>query len=141
MHGKFPNYLHNDHRDISQSFQWMKYTGLKGETEGLIIAAQDLALNARYYCKHVVKQGATDKCKMFHGHPETVENIIAGCQTLASDKYLDRHNMAAAQLHLDICKHYNMQVSAKQWYEHKPERVMENAKVVVLWDFQICTDG
>ena len=39
---------------------WMKHTGVKGETEGLITAAQDQALNTRYYSKHNVKQGTTD---------------------------------------------------------------------------------
>ena len=41
MHGKFPNYLDKDHVDVELSFKWMKHTGLKGETEGLITAAQD----------------------------------------------------------------------------------------------------
>ena len=36
MNGKFPKYLEKDHVDQEMSFQWMKYTGLKGETEGLI---------------------------------------------------------------------------------------------------------
>ena len=88
------------------SFQGMKYTGLKGETEGLITAAQDQALNTRYYSKHIIKQGSTDRCRMCHTQVETVEHIISGCQTLAADKYLNRHNQVAAQLHLDICKHY-----------------------------------
>ena len=35
----------------------MKHTGLKGETEGLITAAQDQAHNTRYYSKHIIKQG------------------------------------------------------------------------------------
>ena len=38
-------------------FEWMKHTGLKGETEGLITAAQDQALNTRYYSKHIIKTG------------------------------------------------------------------------------------
>ena len=38
MHGKFPNYVDKDHMDVELSFQWMKCTGLKGETEGLITA-------------------------------------------------------------------------------------------------------
>ena len=42
----------------------MKHTGLKGETEGLITAAQDQALNIRYYSKHITKQGTTDRCRM-----------------------------------------------------------------------------
>ena len=41
MHGKIPRYLEKDHVDQEMSFQWMKYTGLKGETEGFITAAQD----------------------------------------------------------------------------------------------------
>ena len=121
MHGKFPKYLDKDHVDIELSFEWMKHTGLKGETEGLITAAQDQALNTRYYSKHIIKQGTTDKCRMCKTQPETVEHIISGCQTLAADKYLNRHNQVAAQLHLDICKHYNIKVEAQHWYQHKPE--------------------
>ena len=64
MHGKFPNYLDKDHVDVELSFKWMKHTGLKGETEGLITAAQDQALNTRYYSKHIIKQGTTDRCRM-----------------------------------------------------------------------------
>ena len=121
MHGKFPNYLDKDHVDVELSFKWEKHTGLKGETEGLITAAQDQALNTRYYSKHITKQGTTDKCRMCHAQPETVEHIISGCQTLAADQYLNRHNQVAAQLHLDICRHYGIKVEAECWYQHKPE--------------------
>ena len=38
----------------------MKHTGLKGEAEGLIILAQDQALNYRYYNKYIIKKSATD---------------------------------------------------------------------------------
>ena len=86
MHGKFPNYLDKDHMDIELSFEWMKHTGLKGETEGLITAVQDQALNTRYYSKQIIKQGTTDRCRMCHTQPETVEHIISGCQTLAADE-------------------------------------------------------
>ena len=69
-----------------------------------------------------------------------VERIISGCQTLAADQYLNRHNQAAAQLHLDICRHYGIKVEAECWYQHKPERVMENEKATILWDSPIITD-
>ena len=36
MHEKFPYYLDKDHVDVELSSEWMKHTGLKGETEGLI---------------------------------------------------------------------------------------------------------
>ena len=121
MHGKLPKYLEKDHVDQEMSFQWMKYTGLKAETEGLITAAQDQALNTRYYSKHIIKQRFTDRCRMYHTQAETVEHIIYGCQTLAADKYLNRHNQVAAQLHFDICKHYAIKVDAQHWYQHNPE--------------------
>ena len=79
MYGKFPSYLDKDHVDVDLSFKWMKHTGLKGETEGLITAAQDQALNTRYYNKHIIKQGTTDSCRMCNTQPETVEHIISAC--------------------------------------------------------------
>ena len=121
MHGKFPNYLDKDHVDVELSFEWIKHTGCKGETEGLITAAQDQALNTRYYSKHIIKQGTTDGCRTYHTQPEIVEHIISGCQTLAADQYLNGHNQVAAQLHLDICKHYSIKVGAECWYQHNLE--------------------
>ena len=59
-----------------------------------------------------MKEGHTDRCRMCHSQPETVEHIVSGCQTLAADLYLNRHNQAAAQIHLDICKHYGIKVDA-----------------------------
>ena len=97
MHGKFPNYLDKDHVDVEHQ------------------------LNTRYYSKHIIKQGTRDTCRMCHTQPETVEHIISGCQTLAADQYLNRHNQVAAQLHLDICRHYGIKVEAECWYQHKPE--------------------
>ena len=117
---KVPNYLDKDNVDVELSFKWMKHTGLKREI-GLITAAQDQALNNRYYSKHIIKQGTTDRCRMCHTKPDTVEHIISGCQTLAADQYLNRHNQVAAQLHLDICRHYGIKVEAECWYQHKPE--------------------
>ena len=60
MHGKFPNYIDKSHVDAELSFEWMNHTCLKGETEGLITAAQDQAFNTRYFSKHIIKQEATD---------------------------------------------------------------------------------
>ena len=74
MHGKFPNYLDKDHVDVELSFKWMKHTGLKGETEGLITAAQDQALNTRHYSKHVIKQGN-------HGQMQNVPYPARNCGT------------------------------------------------------------
>ena len=61
MHGKFPGHLDYGYIDVEQSFQSMKHCGLKGETEGLILVAQDQEINTRYYGKHIIKLGAKHK--------------------------------------------------------------------------------
>ena len=140
MHWQFPNCLDKDHVDVELSFKWMKHAGLKGETERLITAAQDQALNTRYYSKHTIKEETIDRCRMCHTHPETVEHIKSGYQTLAADQYLNKHNQVAAQLYLDICRHYDIKVEAECWYQYKPEWVMENQKATILWNSPIITD-
>ena len=77
---------------------------------------------------------------MCHTQPETVEHIISGCQMLAADQYLNRHNQVAAQLHLGICRHYGVKVEADCWYQHTPEQMMENVKATILWDSPVITD-
>ena len=94
----------------------MKHSGLKGETEGPITAAQDYTLNTRYYNKNIMKEGHTDRCRVCHGQPGTVKHIVSGCQTLGADQYLNRHTQVAAQIHMDICKHYGITMDAKSWY-------------------------
>ena len=44
MYEKFPKHLDNEEIDIEKSFQWMKHRRLNGETEVLIIAAQDYGM-------------------------------------------------------------------------------------------------
>ena len=68
MYGTFHSHLGNKCIDIKHSFQWMKYRGLKCETEGFIMTVQDQVLNTRCYCKHIIKQGTTDKCRKCHSH-------------------------------------------------------------------------
>ena len=53
QHGQFPKLIDRDNVDKEQSFQWMKHSGLKGETESLIISAQDQAITTRWQSKHI----------------------------------------------------------------------------------------
>ena len=77
---------------------------------------------------------------MCQSQPETVEHTISGCQALAADQYLNRHNQVAAQLYLDICKHYDIKVEAQHWYQHKPEWVVENELATILCYSPVITD-
>ena len=48
MHGKYPKRLQDGDVDEEESNRWLKSAGLKSETEGLIVAAQDQALKTKY---------------------------------------------------------------------------------------------
>ena len=43
VHGQYPSRIKEADVDYKQTNKWLKGTGLKAETEGLIIAAQDQA--------------------------------------------------------------------------------------------------
>ena len=100
---------------------------LKGETEGLLVAAQDQAINTRNYQKVICGQQVESKCRLCSQHEETVDHIVSGCEVLAKTEYISRHNEAAVyrhlHLHWSICKDHDIEITDK-WQELKPETVM-----------------
>ena len=50
-------------------------SGLKAETEGLSIAAQDQTLPSRAYHHHIIKDGTDPQCRICNKYQETVEAI------------------------------------------------------------------
>jgi hypothetical protein len=45
MHGQMPRSLGEELVDIEQSYRWLKYGDIKGETESTIVAAQEQAIS------------------------------------------------------------------------------------------------
>ena len=71
---------------------------------------------------------------------ETISHVVAECKKLAQPQYkVWRHDRLAVVVHWNMCKRYKLPYKA-QWYEHTPERVLENDDVKLLWDFPIQTD-
>jgi hypothetical protein len=48
MHGQLPRSLDEKILVIEQSYRWIKYGDIKGETDSTIVAAQDQAISAKY---------------------------------------------------------------------------------------------
>ena len=139
MHGQYPTRVNKSDVEVEQTHKWLKSPGLKGETEGLVIAAQDQSLATRSYHNKIIKDGTDPKCRMCNEFEETIDHIVAGCPVLANTEYIQRHDKAAGYLHWRICKHYHFP-TADKWYEHKPEKVTENEAATVLWDMPVNTD-
>ncbi|CAH3124919.1 unnamed protein product [Porites lobata] len=140
LHGQYPKILEKPHVDTVTTNKWLS-SNLKGETEGLLVAAQDQALNTRYYQKVICGQQVESKCRMCSQHEETMDHVVSGCEVLAKTEYISRHNNAAAYLHWSICKDHDIEITDKR-YEHEPETVMRNKdnNITIMWDMPVNTD-
>ena len=90
MHGRYPTRVNMPDVDIEMTHKWLKSPGLKGETEGLLIAAQDQSLATRSYHSMIIKDGTNPKCRMCNEFEETIDHIVAGCPVLAKTEYMTK---------------------------------------------------
>jgi len=139
LHGKYPERLEDPDVDREKSLAWLKSAGLKGETEGFIMAAQDQSLNTRVYRAKIIKDGSSPSCRLCHHFDESIDHIVSGCPALAKTDYIHRHDRVGTYIHWLLCRHYNIPTTEK-WYEHKPNTVTENDNITILWDMPVHTD-
>ena len=115
LHGQYLLRANNTDVDQKKTHQWFRSSGLKAETKGFILDAQDQSLLTRNYQAKVMKSGADPRCRICTQYDKTIDHLISGCTTLAPNEYLNRHNRAAQYLHWKICKHYRAQ-HAENWH-------------------------
>ena len=139
LHGKFFKHLEGAHINKELSVKWLTNGRLKGETESLLVAAQDQALNTRYHQRHILGQSVKSVCRLCLKAEEHISHIVAGCEVLAPVEYLQRHNKVAGYIHWRICKSLNLPVTEK-YYMHEPEKVTKVEDNVIMWDKTILTD-
>jgi hypothetical protein len=92
MHGQ---YIRNiDRQLISEedtSF-WLSKGDLKAETESEIVAAQEQAIQTKYYATKILNTETDSKYRLCQQFDETVEHIISACPVLAKEQYIKRHD-------------------------------------------------
>ena len=105
------------------------------------MAAQDQALNTKYYASNILHTETDRKYRLCQQHDETIDHIISACPILAREKYVQRHDKVSAQIHFNIFKETGVQLDKKHWYEHVPISVVTNqgGKVTMLWNQQVQT--
>ena len=139
LHGKYILRSRNADVDQATTHQWLRSSGLKAETEGFILAAQDQSLLTKNYQANILQNGSDPKCRFCDTFDETIDHLISGCPVLTPNEYKNRHDRVGQYLHWKICKQYKISMPA-HWYEHHPEPVVEGTNVTILWDFPVNTD-
>ena len=125
--------------NLSLSDQWLEQSHLRSETESLICAAQEQALNTRYIRSKIWGQTCTQVCRLCKEKPETVAHIVSGCKMLAANKYTFRHNQVATYIHWHALKDRGIDVP-ENWLSHKPKETVTKGNVTITWDMSIITD-
>jgi hypothetical protein len=64
MHGQFPRRLHKKLVDKEQSYKWLQFGDIKGETESTIVAAQDQAISTIYFKRNILKEEIESTCRL-----------------------------------------------------------------------------
>jgi hypothetical protein len=124
MHRQFPQNLNEQLVDIEQSYSWLKFGNIKGETESTIVAAQDQEISANYFKIKILKEEIESKCQLCKQHEETIDNLTSVCPILVKHEYLMRHDKVCAHLHYSICSPLGTEMTDK-WYTHMPKPVYE----------------
>jgi hypothetical protein len=112
-------YIRNMDRQLiseEDTFLWLSKT-LKAGTESKIVAAQDQALNTKYYATKILHTETDSKCRLCQQLDETIENIISACPILAKEQCVKRHDKVP-----------------------KSVVTIQGGKVTILWNQQVQTD-
>jgi len=130
------------HQNKALHGQWPKnlvlihFVGYRIVTKSLLVAAQDQALNTNWFSFHIHHTVCSDLCRRCQMYPETIEHIVAGCPNIAQSIYLDRHNAVTSVVLCALCGFS----CCSQWWQYKPQPVLDNADYKLLYDFNLYTD-
>ena len=139
QHGAFFRQLDVAGIKKKAALMWLDKCHFSPQSEAYVTAAQELAIFTRWHEKHLLKTAASDLCRLCKKQVETTSHILGGCDVLAKKEYFDRHNSVAKYIHFEICKNYAF-IKTKKWHCHKPDEVVLNRCVEVLYDTVIATD-
>ena len=82
LHGQYPLRSQKADVDLHDTHQWLRSAGLKAETEGFIVAAQDQSLFTRNFQANILHNGADPRCRFCNTSTMTNDHLISGCTIL-----------------------------------------------------------
>ena len=117
--------------NMARTYQWLNKINIRANTEDLIMAAQEKALNTRAVAQKIYHTVQDSRCRLCTQHSETVEHIISGCSKLTRTDCTMRCNNVASIVYRAVYLEYNLYHSKDWWIE--PEKVVRNNHVKILW--------
>jgi biopolymer transport protein ExbB/TolQ len=102
MHGQYIRNMVRQLMSEEDPFLWLSKGDLKAETESEKVAAQDQALQTKYYATKLLNTETDSKRRLCQKFDETIDHIISACPILAKDQYIRRHDSVKAQIHFNI---------------------------------------
>ena len=138
LHGQFPTQIEAI-TTVPCAYKRLCTSKLKIETEVLLVAAQDQALNTRAYSSTILHMPLSPSCRLCNGANETIFHLLSACPYLAGTHYIQSHNSVASLLHRVICSHFGFPTCEKPWL-YVPQLVIKSKDVKILWDFEVRTD-
>ena len=78
LHGQYPLRSQKADVDLHDTHQWLRSAGLKAETEGFIVAAQDQSLFTRNFQANILHNGADPRCRFCNTSTKTIDHLISG---------------------------------------------------------------
>jgi len=73
--------------DNEQSYRWLKFGDIKGETVSAIVAAQDQAISTIYFKNKILKEEIDSQCRLCKQNEETIDHLTSGCPILTKKSY------------------------------------------------------
>ena len=83
LHGQFGR--NTDDKKSGKLWHWFRNGNLKGETESLLSAAQEQALNTNSVSE-IYHKDVSNKCGLYETHVENVLHIVSGCKERVQEK-------------------------------------------------------
>ena len=137
LHGQYLRQTKKVRSD--QWWSWLQNGDLKRETKSLIVAAQNQSIRTNLVKARIDKSQGDSLCRVCRKVDESIDHIVSGYSKLAQNEYKRRHDNLEKMVHWKLARKCNFE-AVNKWYEHEPERVLENEDYKILWDFSIQTD-
>ena len=100
------------------------------------VVPQEQSIQTNYIKYNINKSGKSTLCRICCTRNETISHIVSECGKLAQKNYKLRHDSIGRYVHWQFCEKLGFN-SARLWYEHEQESVVENENFKILWDFII----